>query len=134
MRRLPIAILAVLALTTPPNFAGAQDAGAELMRKAKAGEQENGFCAASGIEKFAFAQVQARRNQMLSQSDGAVRATWLISQDGGQSICFHFTFAAPAQRDGKKCRATETFACLVGGECRIAPSDFICEKNPGEWD
>lgn len=136
MRRLPVLAAAVFSLLTavPPNVAQAQDAGAELMRKAKAAEKENGFCASAGIERIPFAQIQAKLNQTLSQSDAAVRVTWLVAQDGGQTMCFHFTFAPPAQRDGKKCRATETYGCLVGGECNTAPGDFICEKSPGEWD
>jgi hypothetical protein len=137
MRRLPLVAAAAFALIAamPPTIAGAQDAAAELLRKAKAGEKDNGFCAGAGLEKFGFGQVQAKLNQLLSQSDAPQRVTWAVTEESGaRTFCFHFTFAAPAQREGKKCRATETYACIAGGECKVQAADFICEKSPGQWD
>ncbi len=137
MRRLPIAVVAALMLSAAalPATAAAQDAAAELMRKAKAGEKDNGFCAGSGLERVEFGQVQARINRLLAQSDAPVRLTVAVFQQGGSdTICFHFVFAPPAQREGKKCRATESYGCRAGADCLAPKADFICEVRPGEWD
>ena len=125
--------LLALAGALPPAPAAAQDPAAELVRKAKAGEADGGFCAASKIERIAGDQVQAKINQALSANDAEVRMSLAVVEQG-TAACFVFVFKVPAQREGKKCRATEAYTCITGEKCEAKTTDFICETKPGTWD
>ena len=105
-----------------------------LVRKAKAGEQDNGFCAGSGIEKVELEQAERRINQLLAQTDAEVRVTWATPHESNETVCFHLVFGPSVQREGKKCRATEMYGCRAGGDCSGPKNDSICEERPGEWE
>ena len=123
---------AAAALTTS---ATAQDAAGELIRRARASEKDNGFCAGASLEKIGEDKVQPRINQLLSANDNEARMAFvLVDKDAKPSMCFVFIFKAAAMKDSKKCRETEVHACDPSGDCASKANDAICEVKPGEWD
>lgn len=126
-----------------PEPAAAQDAARnavarELERKARAGEQDNGFCLreAPKLERLDRPAAGARLNQLLSRSDSEGASLLFVVSDApsGEPVCALLTFRAAAMRDGKKCRPSLVFACIPGRDCRAKTDDQICEMKPGQWD
>lgn len=139
MHRVLILCLALAAGFAAAGAALAQDdVVRELQRKAKANEQDNGYCAsvAASLQRLEREQVPARLNQLLSRADGEGAA--LLFASGGKGpepiMCFYFVFQPASPRDGKKCRDSAIFGCVGGRDCRTRADNPICEKSPGVWD
>jgi hypothetical protein len=132
--------LAALALS----FAAAAPASAqeeiarELERKGRAGEQDGGYCTRASVDLVKLTQEQAAQqlNRLLARPDRQSASIVFVMSDlpNGGSACAYFLFRPVTMRDGKRCRPTETFICIVGRDCRSKLDDAICEVRPGVWD
>lgn len=136
MRFILFVLLALLSVAGP---APAQDDVArELERKARAGEQDGGFCARAGAELVRLTRTQAAEvlNRLLARPDQARAALVYIIADlpNGTPACAYLHFDPVTTRDGKKCRPVQTYVCITGQDCRAKLDDAICEVRPGTWD
>jgi hypothetical protein len=132
--------LAALALS----FAVAAPASAqeeiarEIERKGRAGEQDGGYCTRASADLVKLTQQQAAQqlNRLLARPDRQRASIVFVMSDlpNGGSACAYFLFHPVSMRDGKRCRPTETFLCIVGRDCRSKLDDAICEVRPGVWD
>lgn len=134
-----VALCLITAVAALPGPAAAQDEIArELVRKAKAKDLDEGFCdkAAERLERMGQQHVRERLNEMLSRNDSEPY-TMLFVTDEPPTVprtCFYFTFSAAKMKDGKKCRDSAIYGCLVKHDCRTRLDQQICEKSPGVWD
>ena len=96
----------------------------ELARKAKAGENENGFCVRAGFPSN-VAQEQIDRFK-----DTAVAGAWDASLDRGS--CTAWRVIAAGNQGGRRCVRFESYSCSVGRDC----STFVeqqCKDRGGSW-
>lgn len=136
MRFVSLALATLLVGTAP---AAAQDAIArEIERKARAGEQDAGFCARASADLVRLTRVQAAEhlNRLLARPDQQSASIVFVMADlpGGASACAYLAFLPVTTRDGKRCRPSSSYVCIVGRDCRAKLDDSICEVRPGLWD
>lgn len=139
MRRVLILCLALAAEFAAGSAALAQDEiTRELQRKARANEQDGGFCArvAAGLPRLDQGQVRARLNEMLSRADAEGATLLFVTGDPAPTppMCFYFAFQPAALKNGRKCRDSAIFGCVTGRDCRFKADQPICEVRPGVWD
>jgi hypothetical protein len=138
MRHVRIVCLALAAWFAAAATAAAQDdIVRELQRKARAKEMDDGFCerASERLERLGQAHVRARLNEMLSRDDGDSVMMLFVSEEALPApTCLHIVFQPAAMKNGKKCRASTIFGCVIGRDCRMSADQPICEKAPGVWD
>ncbi len=140
MRRALLACFVVVtALAGLPGAAAAQDDIArELQRKAKAKDLDEGFCerAAERLERMGQQHVRARLNEMLAQNETEPYRMVFVTDEPPTvpKTCFYFEFSAVKMKDGKKCRDSAIYGCLVGRDCRTRIDQPICEVKPGVWN
>jgi len=110
----------------------------ELERKARAGEQDRGFCARVSPDLVRLTRQQAAEqlNRLLARPGQQSASIVFIMADlpNGGTACAYLAFAPVTTRDGKKCRSAQTFVCITGQDCRAKLDDAICEVKPGLWD
>jgi hypothetical protein len=132
------ALIFLCKLLTAAGPAAAQDDIArELERKARAGEQDEGFCARTSGDLVRLTRPQAAEqlNRLLARPDQNTASLVFIMADvPGGAACAYLTFQPATTRDGRKCRPTHVFVCITGQDCRAKLDDAICEVRPGVWD
>jgi hypothetical protein len=136
MRLILFALLGVLGLLAPAT--AQDDVAREIERKARAGEQDDGFCARSSTNLVRLTRAQAAEvlNRLLARPDQARARLVFIMADlpSGAPACAYLHFDPVTTRDGKKCRPAQTYVCITGQDCRAKLDDAICEVRPGTWD
>lgn len=129
--------LAALALLASAAAASAQQGVArELERKARAGEQDGGYCASAGrgLVKLTREQLAERLHVLLARPDQDRASLVFVASDRGEEpACAYFAFEPATTRDGKKCRPARVFVCIAGQDCRANFDHAICEVRPGRW-
>jgi hypothetical protein len=113
------------------------EAAGEIERKARAGEQDEGFCARAGANLVRLTRPQAAEqlNRLLARPDQERASLVFVMADlPSGPACAYLAFQPATTRDGKKCRPTHVFVCITGRECRAKLDDAICEVRPGVWD
>lgn len=135
--RFVAAVFALSLAVAAPAFAQ-EEIAREIERKGRAGEQDGGFCARASADLVKLTQQQAAQqlNRLLARPDRQRATIVFVMSDlpNGGSACAYFLFHPVTMRDGKRCRPTETFLCIVGQDCRSKLDDAICEVRPGVWD
>ena len=135
MRAIVLAIVALWAAAAPAS--AQQQVARELERKARAGEQDNGYCArvGRGLDRLAREQVAERLHRLLARPDQDRAALVFVVTDrpDGVPACTYFAFEPATTRDGKKCRPAHVFVCIAGQDCRANFDHAICELRPGKW-
>jgi hypothetical protein len=138
MRAIASAILVAAATVAGIAPASAQqDIARELERKARAGEQDGGYCARAGrgLAKLTREQLAERLHVLLARPDQARASLVFVVTDrpDGEPACTYFAFEPVTTRDGKKCRPAHVFVCIAGQDCRADFDHAICELRPGKW-
>jgi hypothetical protein len=134
MRAFALAIAAVM--TCAAGASAQQDIARELERKARAGEQDGGYCARAGrgLAKLTREQLAERLHVLLARPDQDRAALVFVASDRGEEpACAYFAFEPATTRDGKKCRPAQVFVCTAGQDCRANFDHAICELRPGKW-
>ena len=135
--RFATAVFALLFATVAP-AAAQEDIARELERRARAGEQDSGYCARAGADlvKLTRRQAAEQLNRLLARPDRQAASIVFVMSDlpNGGAACAYIAFRPVTPRDGKKCRPADTFACVAGRDCRAKLDDAICEIRPGVWD
>lgn len=134
MRAIALAIAVVLTCAT--GASAQQDVARELERKARAGEQDGGYCARAGrgLPKLTREQLAERLHVLLARPDQNRAALVFVASDrGDEPACAYFAFEPATTRDGKKCRPAHVFVCIAGQDCRANFDYAICELRPGKW-
>ena len=136
MRFIAIALAAATAVVAPA--AAQENIAREIERRARAGEQEGGYCARAGADLVKLTRQQAAEqlNRLLARPDQQAASIVFVMSDlpNGGAACAYIAFRPVTTRDGKKCRPADTFACVAGQDCRAKLDDAICEVRPGVWD
>ncbi|MCW5774072.1 MAG: hypothetical protein KIT16_20680 [Rhodospirillaceae bacterium] len=134
-----LAAIAVLGVAAPALAQG--NPVRDLLRKARAGEADAGFCrsVAGRLPALTDPQLRGRIGTLLSNAPdreerNLVFAMREVPNGGPMLICLYFEFGPAAVQNGKKCRPTRIYACVDGRECSAKTDDSICEQKPGEWD
>lgn len=129
--------LFIAALTAFAAGASAQQGIArDLERKARAGEQDGGYCARAGrgLPKLTREQLAERLQVLLARPDQDRASLVFVASDrGDEPACAYFAFEPATTRDGKKCRPARVFVCIAGQDCRANFDYAICELRPGKW-
>lgn len=118
--------------------AAQDDIARELERKARAGEQDAGYCARASVDLVKLTRPQAAEqlNRLLARPDQQGAGLVFVMSDlpNGASACAYLAFRPASTRDGKRCRPAATFICVTGQDCRAKLDEVICEIRPGVWD
>lgn len=135
MRLIAFAVAALLAAVAPAS--AQQDITRELERKARAGEQDGGYCGrvSARLVKFTREQLAERLHTLLARPDQNRASLVFVVTDrpDGEPACTLFAFEPATTRDGRKCRPARVFVCIAGRDCRADFDHAICELRPGKW-
>ena len=135
MRILATAVLAFVAAAAPAS--AQQNVARELERKARAGEQDGGYCGrvSRTLVKYTREQLAERLHTLLARPDRERASLVFVVTDrpDGEPACTLFAFEPVTTRDGKKCRPAHVFVCIAGRDCRSDFEHAICEVRPGKW-
>ncbi len=133
-----IALAIVAAIAGHSSALAQDDIARELERKARAGEQDRGYCAQASADLVKLTRPQAAEqlNRLLARPDQQGAGLVFVMSDlpDGALACAYLAFRPVTTRDGKRCRPASTFICVVGQDCRATLYDAICEVRPGVWD
>jgi hypothetical protein len=140
MRRIILVSLLTAVAGAAPTWAQQREAAIarELERKARAGEQDAGYCARIGrnLERLTREQAAARLNRLLARPDQQSASLVYVIADlpSGAPACAYLAFQPVVSRDGRRCRPSDLFVCIAGQDCRARFDGAICEVRPGLWD
>jgi hypothetical protein len=108
---------------TPP---AVDPLAAEIMRKASAGEDENGFCAGVSWPPGDAASYTA-------WLEAAVVGSSKVNTFKGGADCQHDRVTAVFQQNGRKCVRYTWYACQRGKNC-ASGNALACKQPGGNWD
>ena len=140
MRGIVLVWLLAAAAGAAPAWAQQQEAAIarELERKARAGEQDAGYCARIGrnLVRLTREQAAAHLNRLLARPDQQSASLVYVIADlpSGAPACAYLAFQPVGMRGGRKCRPSDLFVCIAGEDCRAKLDEAICEVKPGLWD
>jgi hypothetical protein len=138
----PLAALAIgalcIAAPAAAEMRSQEEIAREIERKARAGEQDAGFCARVGADLVKLTRQLAAEqlNRLLARPDQQPASIVFVMSDlpNGGSACAYLAFRPVTTRSGKRCRPADSFLCIVGQDCRAQLDGAICQVRPGVWD